>query len=365
MGIDGLFPFLRKEFPKCFSTWSVSFFGKIAIDIFPQLYAFSSTAMRQMALKHASSSGRKQHPSGGKFIVNQEDLFRKIVNRLLVLIVSLRKNGLEPVFVFDGEGHNKKQDTRNERKKIKENSKEKMSEINSKEDPKGFASLAARTASVSQDHLLRIWNILIDLGIPCIRAKNDAEELCAALVRDGFCEAAYTTDSDILAYGCPNAIFEIKGDEAKVVVLDSLLKKLDFSMKQFVDFCILCGTDFNKKVPNFAAKKSFNLIRDMGSISNIRKDPPNKWSSDNLDYKNVRKIFAEKKTEEITCGKTHSGGIPSLDRKKTENLTTALDFLSHAFRYDICTALNIDNDPNGNDMIPDDILDEIPFEDDD
>src|SRR5205085_556375 len=75
--------------------------------------------------------------------------------------------------------------------------------------------------------------------------------------------------------------------EITYTCLSDILDKLKISFKTFVDLCIMGGTDFNDNIPNYALKKSYNLLIKHGSIENL---PPN-LNTEILNYKRSREIF--------------------------------------------------------------------------
>ncbi len=76
-------------------------------------------------------------------------------------------------------------------------------------------------------------------------------------------------DTDMLPYGCPTLIAELKGSSAVEYHLDDVLRHVKMSYIQFVDFCILCGCDYSEKITNVAIVRAKALITKYGSIERI------------------------------------------------------------------------------------------------
>lgn len=171
----------------------------------------------------------------------------------------------------------------------------------------------------SEDYLL-LAKLFSALGIPHIFAVSEAEQTCAIMCARKDVTAIYTTDSDCLVYGCPIMINEIKhspGISVKIpatltcYTFKNVLEATELNHAQFIDFCILCGTDFNNNVPGYGAVKHHDFIKRYKSIPNIikaREQAKNKrleeldkiekllldYEIDAERYKSVIKIFTDR-----------------------------------------------------------------------
>ena len=71
----------------------------------------------------------------------------------------------------------------------------------------------------------------------------------------------------------------------------------------FLDFCIMCGTDYNKTIPKIGFEKSFKLIKEFTNLENIENHLV-ELEMDILNYKRIREIFNYKENEYINIIKT-------------------------------------------------------------
>lgn len=131
---------------------------------------------------------------------------------------------------------------------------------------------------ITSDDRARLWTLLTAIGIPCVQAQSEAEQTCAQMTRHHHTMATVTTDSDCLVYGCSIMISKLLFNRSstsltpprcEVYLFSDALAVLGLTNSQFIDFCILCGTDFNKNIPGFGASKNHELILEFGSIPNI------------------------------------------------------------------------------------------------
>ena len=100
------------------------------------------------------------------------------------------------------------------------------------------------SVSISLEEIDQIKTMLRILNIPFFQAKGEADALCAGLYNAGLISSCLTNDMDLLAFGCQK-IIQIQSDK-KVIKIDlaEILKKLDLTMDQFIDMCILFGSDY-------------------------------------------------------------------------------------------------------------------------
>ncbi|AYV85484.1 MAG: flap endonuclease 1-like [Satyrvirus sp.] len=67
----------------------------------------------------------------------------------------------------------------------------------------------------------------------------------ALLYKNGVIDACQSDDMDMLPKGCGNVIQITKNGAVLQFLLPEILKKLELNYEQFVDFCILLGSDYN------------------------------------------------------------------------------------------------------------------------
>lgn len=99
----------------------------------------------------------------------------------------------------------------------------------------------------------KLYNFLKKLNFPVIRInRHEAEGYCSYLSKLGYVDYLFTTDSDVFLFGAKKSITSYshgKPDDYKVYNIDEIMLALEFNnRRQFVNYCILLGTDFNKRV---------------------------------------------------------------------------------------------------------------------
>lgn len=305
MGIKNLSPFLRKQCPEAFSSIAMDQFAytKIAVD----------AAIYVCELKLAAKEA--------------------FPDAMFKFVLSLRSKKIHPVFVFDGIAPPEKAAERQRRHMTRERQVarvvrleealalyEQTGELTEELRLLKEVTLHSLTAKrllllttaenntfdvqAAKDYLEKLRSKLFDVSdadftvlktildltkTPRLQAQGEAEALCAHLVKQGIVKAALTKDTDILAHGCPIMLNKVNYDEGcfSVVCLENILSSLELTYDQFVDLCIVCGTDFNKNIPKIGPHKAYDLIKRYGSIDGF----PETIDVTLLNHHRVRDLF--------------------------------------------------------------------------
>ena len=70
------------------------------------------------------------------------------------------------------------------------------------------------------------------------------------------------------------------------------LQSLDISSDQFLDLCIMCGTDYNKNIYKVGPEKAFKLLKEHGTIDDLlNKSVLDEASISVLKHVRVRELF--------------------------------------------------------------------------
>jgi 5'-3' exonuclease len=249
-------------------------------------------------------------------------------NAMLRFVISLRAKKIHPIFVFDGKAPPEKEDERKRRAdarakqvarverleeaiRVYETTEELSEELENlnvtnrrlltpsfdlKAAKEHVRKLRYRLFDVGEEDFVTLKTILDLTKTPRIQAEGEAEALCAQLVKKGVAKAALTKDTDVLTHGCPLVFNKINyHDETfNAVCLESILDALELTYDQWVDLCIMCGTDYNKNIPMIGPHKAYDLIKKHGSLEEVSKT----LSTEILNYKRVRELFKE--VDEVT-----------------------------------------------------------------
>lgn len=300
MGIQNLSKFLKEQCPEIYKDIHISEFcyKKIAIDTSLYMYVFKAKYQDEW------------------------------LNSFLRLVECLRKNEIHCVFVYDGKAPPEKNNEKEERKRDKEKLIERIAQLEL--DLKAFvkdgtitdllrdseAKIIKNKSILLQDTInvlaieekikkMKSYNFSISkedfeltkklfklLDVAYIQAPFEAETLCADLCKQGLIDAVLSKDTDLLAYAAPIFLTNLDSSNGTCqrIDFDSVLEALGMTNDEFLDFCIMCGTDYNKNIPRIGYKTAFKLIKQYSSIENLQKQG---IDVSVLNYDNVKRLFTK------------------------------------------------------------------------
>lgn len=287
MGVRNLYKFLKTNYPHIFVKVHVSNyqFQKVTIDTMNYMYKIMATEAKYGRLR-------------------DEDWIKAMV----LFALSFRKNLVHACFVFDGEAPHFKTKTREKRSEDRNKQKdsidtrirdlgvyretgeisetlasffkrENVSEVLGIIDTTTLDSTLQRRKdqldiSVTPEKIALLKEAFDIFDIPYIQAKGEGEVLCCQLVENGKANAVISEDSDCLIYRTSEILIDFDSQKftATRVQYSDVLDVLEMNDEMFLDFCILCGIDYNDPIPRVGIAKSFDLIHHYKTIDDIPLD---------------------------------------------------------------------------------------------
>ena len=245
----------------------------------------------------------------------------------LRFVLMLRRANVHPIFVYDGKAPLAKKDEKakrtQEREKIEERLWQLVDELKEYEKtsivsetliaeynaiPRKDGSkphkvsidelymlkvrLECRVRTVDANDLSESKDLLDLLEVPWIVAPGEAETLCAAMCRNQVVSVVVSEDSDLLPLECPLTISKVKtgaDTTCTIIAYDDVIDRLDLTSQQFLDFCIMCGTDYNTNIKKVGPETSLKLIHQHESIEKIAENTSHDVSI--LNHEEVRQFF--------------------------------------------------------------------------
>ena len=277
MTINGFSAYSSKYLSSCKSTANVRELAgrRVAVDVY--LIVFQAKAR---ALKEAVNT---------KTIMGQYEEMQKQIQQVTKRvfydrILNYHNWGWKLIFCFDSlQSHPLRENVKSRRAEDKEKLTDKIAEARrqlelSSSDPIYFQAAIDTLIKYEQqntsENIFSLINhfrsTLTALGFPVFTPEDlfepgtnytpDGEAVASALVVKGYADIAYTTDADVLSYGCPVTITEIKGDMYTYRCLEPVLNQTGVEFNNFVAACILAGVDFNENVKGIAFGKALSII---------------------------------------------------------------------------------------------------------
>lgn len=178
------------------------------------------------------------------------------------LIVRLRRARIEPVFVFDGRTPATKTETVERRREVRTAVKQEIATIKAEladtstttvvtaeataAKEARVAELQAKVPQITSRDRDDIKKILYAAGVLFVTATGEADDLLGFLARTGQVGAVVSTDMDMLARGV-KVLVQPETPDATVLTelsLNGVLTGLGLTYTQFVDACMLMGSDY-------------------------------------------------------------------------------------------------------------------------
>jgi flap endonuclease-1 len=258
---------------------------KIAIDAYNTIYQFLSIVRQPDGTPLKDSRGRvTSHLSG-----------------LIYRTSSLLKEGMSPVFVFDGKPPNLKKRTIESRVEARETAKKEWEEALAAGDIEKAFSKATRAATLEKDMVAQSKELISKMGMPYVQAPSEGEGQASYMASKGDVWAAASQDFDSLLYGSPRLIrnLTITGKRrlpSKRIMVDvypeeielkTALSSLEIDRKQLIDLSMLVGTDYNPGIKGIGPKKALMLVRKHGNLETVME----KEGFEIEDVEEIRQIF--------------------------------------------------------------------------
>lgn len=294
--------------------------GKIvAVDAFNTLYQFLTTIRQYDGTPLMDSKGRITSHISGLFYRN----------------INLLQEGIKPVYVFDGEIPELKQEEIEKRTKAKEQAKQKYQKAKERGDEKDMRKYSSQFVQLTDSIINDAKKLLDAMGIPIIEALGEGEAEASYLARNNLAWAAASQDYDALLYGTPKLVrnltlarkrktptgyAEVKPE---LIEFETLLNHLQIDKDQLICLGILVGTDYNPGgIKGIGQKRALDIVQRNKFPVKIFEYIKNSEKYE-LDF-NWQEIF--KQFKEYECCKTEKINFKKLDKEKVKQILLEHDF---------------------------------------
>lgn len=243
MGVRGLKQWLQFQSPSTIPDWILFQKTRVGIDTLPFLY-----------------NAKKQDQC--------------IVTAIAKMVEFFRSKQMEPIFFFDGKPPSEKKEV------VKERTEERTSVSNQlqiltneltdgpdKELVKDEIKRLQRSSpTISYTERDLIKKFLYTMGIQFINASGEADPLLAYLSKNKLISAVVSTDMDMIPRGVEHLIMPNEIGDWVNYTLSSILSHLHITISQFVNLCVLMGTDYTKSVRYVSPRTAYSAIQRAGSL---------------------------------------------------------------------------------------------------
>lgn len=232
----------------------------VAVDALNILYQFLAIIRQKDGELLKDSQGRvTSHLSG---------LFYRSVN--------LREEGINPIYVFDGEPPSLKMETIAKRQEVKREARREWRAAVEEGRTEDIKKYAQQTSRITSDMIRDAQTLLEGMGIPHVQAPSEGEAQAALIARKGDAYAAASQDYDSLLFDAPRLVRnltltgkrKLPGKDVyitvntELVVLETLLKELGITREQLVEVGLLIGTDYNEGISGIGPKTALKTVKE-------------------------------------------------------------------------------------------------------
>ena len=350
MGIKSLSKFLKDKYPNIFELIHISQYAykRVAIDM----------SLYMCRFKTAYWNARIYGPYPW-------------LNAFIRLVAVLRKNEIHCVFIYDSGFTKDKEEERKQRKEDRQKRERRVYDletaieayhstgevkpillefqdkrklhkpillrqnivsVNIRAVEDAVEKMRGQLISITPEDFAITKKVFDILQVPYFNAPIEAETMCADLCIQGKVDAVLSEDTDVLAYGAPVFLSKIdtRDESCLSINYSELLKQMEFTDDQFLDFCIMCGTDYNNNIPRVGPAKAFSLISEHKNIENVAKNTT--YDVSILNHTRVRELFREYKKSDCQvnyCGRPNFSALQVLIT--TKNMRIDLEPLQKSF----------------------------------
>jgi 5'-3' exonuclease len=198
------------------------------------------------------------------------------------------------------------------------------------------------------------------LQVPFFVAPMEAETMCSDLCKRGLVDGALSEDTDVMAYRSPVFLSKINttADTCVRIRHDAILEGLELEGDQFLDLCIMCGTDYNKNIKGIGAEKAYIQIQQHGSIEAIGANT--KLDISVLNHLRGRELFNDYERHSLT--KVPFCGSPDFDKLAVfmgkHNINLSIDRLKNDFVHNMVIFGDSDDEKEYEEVVGGEVGDE-------
>jgi flap endonuclease-1 len=247
----------------------------IAIDAYNVLYQFLTTIRDRF-------TGEPLRDSQGRTTSHLSGLFYRTAK--------LIENGMEIIYVFDGEPPAFKKETVEQRTGIRKDAEVKWKDALKRGDTEAVRRYSQAAARLTREMVAESKRLLGYMGVSWVQAPSEGEAQVAYMVRKGKAWSGGSQDWDSLLFGAPRLVRnltisgrrKLPGKEKYIVVrpemveLDNVLSAMGIDQDQLITIGILVGTDYNPGgVKGVGPKTALKIVKEKKTLRSVFSDM--KW----------------------------------------------------------------------------------------
>ena len=241
-----------------------------------------------------------------KALIQNKDPVEEIHKQIL----HFERYKIKPIYVFDGKPPKEKMDELQKRAYKRSRSLEVIQYLesvylqkisNDELDIKNLVlnkidELKKNSMTIDRKTKQAIKYLCNIMGVSFIDNMDmEADRAIGILYKTGKIDGCISEDNDMLVYGCEHLYRFYKTNSSHILEynLVEIKKDLDVSDTEFVDLCILCGSDYYKNIKFKSSLKNsvvaYYLIKKYKNIESLVESKD--YLPKDLDFKRIRNIY--------------------------------------------------------------------------
>jgi flap endonuclease-1 len=181
---------------------------------------------------------------------------------------SLLREGVLPVWVFDGRPPERKAGTIRRRIALKEKAEAQYQEALAAGDLETARRKAAQTSHLTRPMVEELTELLAALGVPVVPAPGEGEAQAAQMAAHATVWASASEDYDTLLFGSPRLVRGLAArgrtgsGGAQFIDRDAVLAQLGIDAEELITIGVIIGTDFNEGAKGYGPKKALKAVQE-------------------------------------------------------------------------------------------------------
>ncbi|MEK6908873.1 MAG: flap endonuclease-1 [Nanoarchaeota archaeon] len=283
----------------------------IAVDAFNAIYQFLSSVRQPDGTPLMDSLGNVTSHLSGLFYRN----------------IALLVEGLNLIYVFDGEYHILKGKTHEIRQIAKDLATEKYESAVEEEDVEGMSKYARGFSRLDDKMIAESKELLEAMGVSVYQAPGEGEMQASELVKNGYAYAVASQDYDALVVGGTRLIQNLTLSRKRKTVsgfvyiapemieFENVINQLGITGDQLICLAILVGTDFNPGgVKGIGPKKALALVKQKIHPVSIFEEVIERHGDLGFNWREIFEIFKKPNVSK------HKVVFPKFDENKIKEI---------------------------------------------
>jgi len=273
----------------------------------------------------------------GSPLMDSEGNITSHLSGLFYRNISLMKEGMKLVYVFDGKAPDLKSKTHEKRRDVKEKAKEKYDKAKREGEEKDMLKYSRQLAKLTPKMVQESKELLTAMGIQCVQAPGEGEAQAAHMAKTNKVYAVGSQDYDALLFGSPRLVQNLtlskkrktnggfKEVKQEIIEGERILNNLQLNEDQLICLGILVGTDYNPRgVEGIGQKTALDIVKRKKFPIKIFESVNNRIMSmaeeDRFEWEDIFELFHKPNVKKVDIN------FPKVNTEKIREILSNRDF---------------------------------------